>query len=251
MSDVDDAIAAARSSWARITDSDDGLFQPTRRRERATQAIGRRLTRIAAADAAILVAAVVIGMIVPLGIMGALLFMALLVAATLLFAVWPGEAAPPPPEKLRTVDLKVLPAQTERWLGAQRQGLPTAARTVVNQIVARLATLSPQLGKVDPEAETAHEIRRLVGEQLPSFVNDYTQLPAPLRGVERNGRTPDAELIDGLKLIEREIAEMTQRLAQGDLDNFSTRGRYLEMKYRDGDGGGGGDGSGGGSAGGG
>jgi hypothetical protein len=234
MSDVDDAIAAARSSWSRIADTR-GEPVDTRQRRKTTQAIGKRLTRIAVADAAILIGAVIVGMIAPLGIMGALLVMALLVAATILFAVWPGEGRPPAPEKLKTVDIKALPAQTERWLGAQRPALPAPARSVIDQIGLRLDTLSPQLGRLDDGTEDAHEVRRLIGEQLPAFVNDYARVPEPLRRVERNGKTPDAELVDGLKLIEREIAEMTARLAQGDLDNLATRGRYLEMKYRDGE----------------
>ena len=233
MSEVDDAIAAARSSWSRISTADDGLFAPTQRRAAATQAIGKRLTRIAIADAAILIAAVVIGMIVPLGIMGALFVMLALIATTVFLAVQtPREAAPPPPEKLRTVDLKVLPAQTQRWLAAQRDKLPTGARGVVDRITTRLAVLSPQLGKVDAADENAYELRRLIGEQLPAFVNDYAQVPATLRDQPRNGKSPDEELVDGLTLIEREIADMTERLAQGDLDSLATRGRYLEMKYR-------------------
>ena len=233
MSEVDDAIAAARSSWSRISSSDDGLFTPTQRRAATTQAIGKRLTRIAIADAAILVGAVVVGMIVPLGIMGALLVMGLLIAATIFFATQtPREAPPPPPERLRTVDLKVLPAQTQRWLAAQRDKLPTSARGVVDRIATRLAVLSPQLGKVDAADENAYELRRLIGEQLPAFVDDYAQVPPTLRNQPRNGKSPDEELVDGLTLIEREIADMTERLAQGDLDSLATRGRYLEMKYR-------------------
>lgn len=233
MSDVDDAIAAARSSWSRISNADDGVFAAPERRQRATQAIGKRLTNIAIADGAILFAAFMIGLIHPIGIIGALLVMLLLIAATVTLAVWPSRSsAPPPPEKLRTVDLKVLPAQTTRWLAAQRQTLPTTARGVAERIATRLAVLSPQLGKVDPETETAFELRRLIGEQLPAFVNDYAQVPPTLRTMPRNGKTPDAELVDGLSLIEQEIAEMTERLAQGDLDSLATRGRYLEMKYR-------------------
>ena len=233
MSEVDDAIAAARSSWARISSSDEGLFAPTQRRAAAKQAIGKRLTRIAIADAAILVAAFVLGLIAPLGIIGAFLVMVALLAATVTFAVWPAtQERPPVPEKLRTIDIKALPAQTDRWLSAQRQSLPATARAVIDRIGTRLNVLSPQLGKVDPETETAYEIRRLIGEQLPAFVNDYAQVPPTLRDQPRNGKTPDAELVDGLSLIEREIAEMTERLAQGDLDNLATRGRFLEMKYR-------------------
>ena len=236
MSDVDDAIAAARSSWARISSSDDGLFAPTQRRARQTRSIGKRLTNIAIADGGILFVAFMIGLAHPIGIIGAVLVMMLLVAMTVTLAVWPAEGRAPPPDKLRTVDLKILPAQTERWLGSQRGNLPAPARQVVDQIGTRLDTLSPQLGRIEAGTETAQEIRRLIGEQLPAFVNDYAQVPAALRTTPRNGKTPDAELIDGLKLIEREIAEMTQRLAQGDLDSLSTRGRYLEMKYKDGDG---------------
>ena len=237
MSEVDEAIAAARSSWARISSADDGVFAAPERRQRATQAIGKRLTNIAIADGGILFVAFMIGLAHPIGIIGALLVMLLLVAATVTLAVWPSaNRAPPPPEKLRTVDLKVLPAQTTRWLAAQRQTLPASARGVAERIATRLAVLSPQLGKVDPETEAAHELRRLIGEQLPAFVNDYAAVPPTLRTTPRNGKTPDAELVDGLTLIEREIAEMTERLAQGDLDSLSTRGRYLEMKYRgDGD----------------
>jgi hypothetical protein len=232
MSEVDDAIAAARASWSRIADRDAGSAPaPARRRPRA-QPLARRLRRIAAADVAILLAALVIGMVMPLGVMGALFVMLLLVAATILFAIWPPEsAAPPPPEKLRTVDLKVLPAQTERWLQAQRVALPAPAQHLVDRIGDRLDTLAPQLGRVDADSEAALEVRRLVGEQLPAFVSDYTRVPEPLRRVERNGRTPDAALADGLAVIEREIAGMTERLAQADLDTLQTRGRFLEMKY--------------------
>lgn len=230
MSEVDDAVAAARSSWARITRVDDGIAA---RPPRPAGALGRRLLRIAAAVAAILVGFTIVGMVMPVGIMGALLLMALLVAAVGGLAVWPAdERAPPPPDKLRTIDLKALPAQTGRWLGAQRAALPAPARPVADRIGARLDVLSPQLGQVDPADETALELRRLIGEQLPAFVNDYARVPTPLRTVERNGRTPDRELTEGLGLIEREIAAMTERLAQGDLDSLATRGRYLEMKYK-------------------
>ena len=228
MSDVDAQIERARAVMERIAEG----YRDAPARRRAAQSIGKRLTRIAIADAAILLIAFVIGLVMPLGIMGALLVMMMLVAATVTLAVWPGEGRAPPPEKLRTVDLKALPAQTERWLGAQRPALPAPARTLVDRIGQRLDVLSPQLGRVDGETETGLELRRLIGEQLPAFVNDYQRVPTTLRGVERNGRTPDAELVDGLKLIEQEIAEMTERLAQGDLDQLQTRGRFLEMKYR-------------------
>ncbi len=235
MSEVDDAIASARASWSRISDDRTGMVigrVPSRGRARQTQAIGKRLTRIAVADVSILIAAMVIGWIVPLGIGGAMLVMALLVAATVLFAVWPAERAPTP-ERLAAVDIRALPAQTERWLEAQRPALPAPAMTLVDRIGLRLETLTPQLATLDANTQEAVDVRKLIGEQLPAFVKDYEKVPASLRTTPRNGRTPDAELVDGLKLIEQEIGEMTARLAQSDLDNLSTRGRFLEMKYKD------------------
>ena len=235
MSEVDDAIASARASWSRISDDRTGTVigrAPSRGRARQTQAIGKRLTRIAVADVAILIAAMVIGWIVPLGIGGAMLVMALLVAATVLFAVWPAERAPTP-ERLAAVDIRALPAQTERWLEAQRPALPAPAMTLVDRIGLRLETLTPQLATLDANTQEAVDVRKLIGEQLPAFVKDYEKVPASLRTTPRNGRSPDAELVDGLKLIEQEIGEMTARLAQSDLDNLSTRGRFLEMKYKD------------------
>ncbi len=235
MSEVDDAIASARASWSRISDDRTGAViprAPSRGRARQTQAIGKRLTRIFVVDAVILISAMVIGWIAPLGIGGAMLVMALLVAATMLLAVWPADRAPTP-ERLASVEIKGLPAQTERWLEAQRPALPAPAIPLVDRIGLRLETLAPQLARFADDAPEAIEVRKLVGEQLPAFVKDYEKVPASLRTTPRNGRTPDAELVAGLSLIEREIGEMTARLAETDLDSLATRGRFLEMKYRD------------------
>ncbi len=235
MSEVDDAIASARASWSRISDDRTGAVVPrvpSRGRARQTQAIGKRLTRIAAANVSILIAAMAIGWFNPLGIFGMLLAIALMVAATVLFAVWPAERAPTP-ERLAAVDIRALPAQTERWLEAQRPALPAPAMNLVDRIGLRLEMLTPQLATLDANTQEAVDVRKLIGEQLPAFVKDYEKVPASLRTTPRNGRTPDSELVDGLKLIEQEIGEMTARLAQSDLDNLSTRGRFLEMKYKD------------------
>ena len=232
MSEVDDAIARARSSWARIARDDGGTPMRTdRRTARRTQAIGKRIARIAVADVLILVVAVAIGSFVPLGIFGAMLFMLLLLIATIFFAIWPIER-PPTTQKLAETDIHSLPSQTERWLAAQRPALPAPAVTMVDRIGMRLDTLAPQLASVAADSPEAADVRKLVGEQLPAFVTDYARVPVSLRTTPRNGRTPDAELVEGLKLIEQEIGELTTRLAQDDLDSLSTRGRFLETKYR-------------------
>jgi hypothetical protein len=234
MSEVDAQIERAREAMARISsDYRDTVQVHTRRAKRGAATLGRKVALIAVANAVLLIVAAVFGAaVMPLGIMGALAVLLLMVAVTLVIALAPARRAPSP-AKLREVDIKVLPARTERWLEAQRPALPAPARTLVDRIGLRLEALTPQLATLTDGTEHAFEVRRLVGEQLPAFVNDYARVPPTLRSTPRNGKTPDAELVDGLKLIEQEIGDMTQRLAQSDLDALQTRGRFLEMKYRD------------------
>ena len=237
MSEVDDQIARARAAMERISadyrGGGDRSSGSSRARRRQAQDLGRRVTRIAIAVAVILAVTTVTGLVVGgIGIMGALAMIVAIVVAVLFFGARSTER-PVSAERLIQSDIKALPAQTERWLSAQRPQLPAPAVQLVDRIGQRLETLSPQLARVENDTPEAQEVRKLVGEQLPAFVADYARVPAGLRGQERNGRTPDMELVDGLKLIEQEIGDMTQRLAAADLDQLQTRGRFLELKYKD------------------
>ncbi len=226
---ANEVLARSRSNRA------SGVYDPVRRQAKVNE-VGRRLTRIAVADGAILVAAIIFGLVVgPLGLLGAVGVMALMILVTLMLAMAPS-GPPPSPEKLRNAPLTALPAQTGRWLDAQRLALPAPAVPLLDAISIRLDTLKPQLAGLADDAPAAAEIRKLVSEQLPEFVDDYKKVPQPLRNVPRNGKTPDAQLLDGLRLIEQEIGDMTADLAQGDLDSLATRGRFLEIKYRGEDG---------------
>lgn len=231
MTDVDEQIARASELLDRTSARyrDQGMRQREWRRE----SIGKRLGRIAIADIAILVAATVIGWIMPLGIGGALLVMMMLVATTFGLAVMPGSAMPEiKPETFHQTPLRILPLKTEQWLDRQRGGMPAAATRQADGIARRLETLGPQLAGLDENTPAAGEIRKLLADNLPGLVESYAAVPVPLRKVERNGKTPDQQLADGLAVIEREIAQMTEQLASGDLDLLATRGRYLQIKYQ-------------------
>jgi len=232
--ETDEALARARGALDRVKlQSFDGL--PTARRPRQSRSVVKRVAAIGAANAAILVMAAVFGLaIMPLGIFGALAVMMMMLAVTLAIAFAPGPR-PVTHEKLAKSELKALPVQTTRWLDAQRAALPAPAVQVSDRIGMRLDTLSKQLATLDDDAPAAADIRRLVGEQLPDFVRDYQRVPRELRGTERNGKTPDRQLVEGLELIEREIGQLTEELARSDLDSLETRGRFLEMKYKDAD----------------
>lgn len=228
MTDVDRQIARAGELLERTRAGREVLVK----RRRQGTAIAKRLTLVAGADLAIVVAAIAIGWFVPLGMGGALLVGALLVAVTLflLFAtLTPAVRA----EQLTQVPLKALPLMTEQWLDTQRKLLPAPAQTLVDGIGVKLETLSPQLATLDEREPVAAEVRKLIGEQLPELLKGYAKVPPPLRGVARYGRSPDAQLADALKLIDDETGEMSAQIAQGDLDSLETRGRFLEIKYRD------------------
>jgi hypothetical protein len=196
--------------------------------------IGSRLGRIAAADGLIILGAIIAGIMMPagIGVMGAFLVMVLLLVATATFAIFP-LSSPPSVETLSETPLKALPRTTERWLEAQRPALPAPMSSLIDSIGVKLETLAPQLATLDEREPAAAEIRKLIGEQLPELVKGYQRVPEPLGGIARHGLTPDQQLSQGLQLIDDEIAEMTEQLAQGDLDSLATRGRYLQIRYKD------------------
>ncbi len=228
MSSSDDALARANEVLDRV--SDRYRAGPGRRARESD--IAKRVTRAAIADGAILAAVVAFALIVgPIGMFGFLAMVLAMIAATAFFLAMP--AAPAPTfEKLQSVELKALPAQTGRWLDTQRPALPAPAVNLVDQIGLKLDALAPQLATLDENTPVASEVRKLVGEQLPEFIKGYERVPSALRGVERNGKTPDQQLVEGLRVIGGEIDEMSAQLAQGDLDSLATRGRYLEIKYQ-------------------
>ena len=229
MPNSDETIARAGAVLDRMSER----YRSAPARARRTREVGRRLVRVAAADTIVILAAILFGLVVgPIGIMGFFAVMISLVAVTIGVAMLPTERIPTA-DQLPAVALRALPARTSEWLDTQRKLLPAPAQTLVDGIGVRLDTLSPQLASLSEEQPAAAELRALIGEQLPNLIRDYAKVPVPLRSTPRNGKSPDAQLADGLRLIEAEIGEMSEHIAQGDLDSLATRGRFLEIKYRD------------------
>ena len=229
--DTDAAVAAGAGAIERSRTA--RRIEPMARKPRRGRGgLKARLALAAAVDAVILLLAAIVGAaIMPLGMFGALAVLIVMIALTLLILFAPATPVPNV-ERLQHSELKALPAQTARWLDAQRPQLPAPAFSILDRLDTRLDTLTPQLATLEEDAPAALEVRRLVGEQLPAFVRDYARVPAAMRSTPRNGKTPDQQLVEGLELIEREIGQMSEELAQGDLDSLATRGRFLEIKYR-------------------
>lgn len=133
--------------------------------------------------------------------------------------------------------LAALPAQTEDYLDGVRNKLPWAAQRQLDSIGLKLEVLTPQLQTLDPQTPAGVEVRRLLGEELPELVRGYERVPPalakqPLYG----GPSPEAQLIEGLETIDKQIVRMHERLAADDLKALATHQRYLELKYDNKDG---------------
>ncbi|WP_241491774.1 hypothetical protein [Sphingomonas endophytica] len=218
---MDDTIALARVARERRRG---GEMVPVRRRRARSR--GNRTVKLVVAIGVLLTLAMLFGWS---GF--ALVAVAAAIVALTVLVLRKRPAPVPTPEKIAQAELKTLPAQTARWLEAQRPALPAPAVTLVERLDRRLDTLAGQLATLDDDSPVAGEIRRLVGEQLPAFVADYARVPPTMRATPRNGKTPDQQLVEGLGVIEREMGDISARLAQGDLDALETKRRFLEVKY--------------------
>ena len=234
MPDPNRVMADAEALLQRV--SPEGRRLAQRQRQRRNRALMRAFGRVIAAIVAIILAAVAWGVVVgPIGQMGFLaVIVAMAIAAVVIFAMShePEETA----QSLAVSDITLLPQRTEAWLQRQRPALPAPAQRLADGIGLKLEALAPQLATLDPREPAAAEIRKLLCEELPELVDGYRRVPEGLRREGRDGPSPDRQLVDGLAVVDGEIARMTAQLASGDLHKLATQGRYLEIKYR-GDGG--------------
>ena len=181
---------------------------------------------------AILIGSMVAGFFIPLGTTGVMIALGLIVAALLLIVLLPSEPRVRT-QALASVPLPALPLQTEIWLDNQRKALPAPAVTLADSIGVKLETLAPQLERLSEQEPAAQEIRKLLSDHLPELVTGYETIPASLRREERNGRVPEQQLVEGLTVIDGELARISETLASGDIDKLAVQNRFLELKYQE------------------
>lgn len=190
-----------------------------------------KVSRAAMAVGAVLVGAGIIGVAIDgIGFTGVMLTGLLGAAAAYVLMRYPNMPLPTM-ETLRTTDLATLAGKTEIWLEQQRPALPAPAVQLLEGIGTRLDQLAPQLQRLDDKEPAAREVRKLVGEHLPDLVNGYKRIPENLKRQDNKGKTPEEQLINGLKLIDREIETVTGQISRGELDKLAIKDRYLELKY--------------------
>ena len=87
---------------------------------------------------------------------------------------------------------------------------------------------------LDPLAQDA---RRLMGKHLPELI-DALRARAGRYRAERDGEglTVDERLVQGLDAAKTALDDLGRKLAHEDLDAFETQGRFIESRYKDGEG---------------
>lgn len=234
MPDPHRVVADAEALLQRVSPEGRALAERTRRKRNA--AMMRTARRLTVATVAVLAAAVLWAFwISPIGIMGFTGAMLALVVAWAIILL-SSRSIVETPEKLATSDLARLPQRTETWLQAQRPSLPPPAARLIDGIAVKLEILGPQVAGLDTNEPAATAVRKLLAEELPELIQGYARVPMPLRKGRDGGMSPDVQLIQGLTAVDSQLARMSEDLAAGDLHRLATQGRYLELKYQDGEG---------------
>ncbi len=150
------------------------------------------------------------------------------------FLIFPRFRAPTIHE-LEAVRLDELGRATEHWLEMQRPLLSGRARSQLDKLGFCLERLTPQLAQLDEREPIAHEIRGLLTNHLPAMVESYIRIPETHRAQpDAAGVTPEARLVNGLAIIEREIDTVSGHISRGEFHELAKRGRYLEIRYQTG-----------------
>jgi hypothetical protein len=154
-------------------------------------------------------------------------------AAIAIWAFKRPQVLPPRMAADSSADLALLPARTEAWLEHEIRALPPAAQRHVDSINQHLQAMAPQLQALDPQTQAAHEVRRLLGEELPELVRVYHKVPRAFRRTPvHGGISPDRQVVDGLATVEDALARLHGDLASADLRALATQQRYLDLKYK-------------------
>lgn len=226
-SNSDDTLNAAARSLRNVRFAPIGTKSQALRRAHFW---GKLSKAIMAVGVVLIGAGIIGGIIGGIGFWGVMITALLVATAAYVLMRFP-QMPMPTTESLKLTDLGTLAGKTEIWLEAQRPALPAPAVTLMQDIGVRLDQLAPQLQTLDDNDPAAREVRKLVGEHLPELINGYKRIPDSLKHKEHAGKTPSQQLVDGLKLIDREIETMTGQISRGELDKLAVRGRYLEMRY--------------------
>jgi hypothetical protein len=231
---VDEAIARFDEIVARYDGRTPAAVGAARREyTRTVRSIGRRLTNMGLAVAALIVSTIGFSFVVgPIGFTGLFLVAVATLFVLILFSVWPAE-----PKQFKfseQLPTRAVIQQLDSFLVRRRPALPAPAAQRIDSISAQLPLLESKLEHVDLLDPLAQDARRLMGKHLPELIERYEKIPAAYRQ-ERDGEgmTVDERLLAGLDAAREALDDLGSKLARDDLTAFETHGRFIESRYKD------------------
>ncbi|HUP68096.1 MAG TPA: hypothetical protein VM145_07795 [Sphingomicrobium sp.] len=239
MTEVTDKVDRAIARFDRVTRNIDQRGGPVRdaarrERQRLNAGAGRTILRIAISAAVIWLAAVLIGLVQPIGMFGflaALLVTAVVAAVLIARGGREAIAAPAPAPDLPN---QAMVERFDSYLYRSRRALPAPAQAQIDALSAVLPPLRETLGRVEDLDPNAQDARRLMSIHLPGLIDRYLRVPAEFRGeLDGEGKTVDGSLVEGLEAGRTALREISEKLAKADLAAFETQGRFIKSRYGD------------------
>ena len=227
-----EVIARADRVMRRI-DERDGPAQAAARRERQrlNADLGRRLKRIGVGIGLVSIAAIVVGLVTPIGMFGFLAAVGLAIGIAAMVAFLPSQArsAAAPAADLPN---GAMVQRFDSYIYRSRAVLPAPAQSELDAISAALPSLKQTLERIDALDPNAQDARRLMSVHLPGLIDRYRQVPSAFREVrDGDGVSVDERLVEGLAAGRAALGEISEKLARADMNAFETQGRFIQSRY--------------------
>ena len=122
-------------------------------------------------------------------------------------------------------------------ISAARNRVPAEAGRRLEEIREHTKLLLPKLKELTERgalaANVRHEVLQTLIRYLPDTLGAYLRLPVAYKKLHReaDGRSPDALLVDQLKLLEENLGRAVKDAFAGDVAHLEVQGRFLAEKY--------------------
>lgn len=237
MTDVNAKVERAIARFDRVTrqlDQRGGPAQQAARRERQrlNVGLGRTAAKIAGVVGVIWLAAIVVGLLNPIGMWGFAIALFLTVAAVGLMIERSVKQGVSPPAPSADLPNGAMVDRFDSYLYRVRPALPAPAQAQLDAMSAMLPPLKQTLERVDTLDPQAQDARRLMSVHLPGLIERYADVPRAYRSEQDGeGKTVDERLVESLAAARGALAEVSEHLARGDLAAFETQGRFIQSRY--------------------
>jgi hypothetical protein len=237
VTEVTDKVERAIARFDRVTQQLDQRGGPAqaaarRERQRLNAGLGRTVVTTAISVALIWAAAIVIGLIKPIGVVG--FFLALLASGVVAAALIArgGRSATATPAPSADLPNGAMVDRFDSYIYKVRRALPAPAQAQLDGISSILPSLKQTLERVDTLDPRAQDARRLMSIHLPGLIDRYGNVPTAYRKEQDGeGKTVDERLVESLAAARSALDEVSEQLARQDMAAFETQGRFIKSRY--------------------